>query len=219
MNHDREANYYRAGKALDRIPRTGHGQAGSGGGKNNSGSKGSKRGMGYVKHMNTASGDFVELVKSTSSLSPASGGRKPSVGSHSMKWAVMGGSSPDTGRKFSLSAGVVNPHAHHHQVQVQVEVMREKRAAGVIDDLDDDDDDELDLDLEMGMGDPDDVSAISGDDEMSSPRPPRPRPPPSTTTPTVTAVCTGPHHGDPADIEIDPEFKGVVKTTEFRVEK
>ena len=60
LNHDREANYYRAGKALDRIPRSGGNSA-----------------RGYMKQ-NTPSGEFVELVKS---ISP---------GGSSQKWAVVG---------------------------------------------------------------------------------------------------------------------------------
>ncbi|KAK3314295.1 hypothetical protein B0H66DRAFT_584563 [Apodospora peruviana] len=77
LNHYREANYYRAGKALDRLPMSGAGNSA----------------RGYRKQ-NTASGEFIQIAKSRS---PGGG-----ANSSSQTWTTVGGNRADT--SFSVKA-------------------------------------------------------------------------------------------------------------------
>ncbi|KAM7196240.1 hypothetical protein V8F20_007080 [Naviculisporaceae sp. PSN 640] len=175
LNHDREANYYRAGKALDRIPRTGHG-SGSGPGNTSAGRNTGRRGS--LLKPNKLSGEFAELVKSRSL-----GAKSQNSGQagHHQKWTMMGGiMNPlsDHRRPVLNGMGPTTMEIHH--------IIREK---------------EGDDDADMIMVEMDESTS----DELGM-RPPR---------------HPHPVHSRVADDYYSPpDFsKGIIKTTEFRVEK
>lgn len=175
LNHDREANYYRAGKALDRIPRTGHGN-GSGPGNTSAGRNTGRRGS--LLKPNKLSGEFVELVKSRSLGAKSRNGGQ--AGHNHQKWNMMGGIlNPTSDNRRHVLNGMGPTTMEFHQI------IREKER--------DDDADVITVEMDE-----------SASDELGI-RPPR-----------------HPHQGRSRVAEDDyprPDFsKGIIKTTEFRVE-
>ncbi|KAM7219675.1 hypothetical protein V8F06_004888 [Rhypophila decipiens] len=170
LNHDREANYYRAGKALDRIQRSGHGR-GSGPGETGARNTGRR---GSLLKPNKLSGEFVELVKSRSLGAKSHQSGQMEHSPH--KWSMMGGIGPTRESRRPALYGMGPTTMEIHQI------IREKEG-----------DDEGDMIMdesasEMGIHSP--------------------RHPPAVHDPF------GEHYLRNPDIS-----KGIIKTTEFTVEK